>query len=54
VKRGTDTMDVINDRVNKASYEMTFSDKFDRIVVNDDLEQTKALITKMVKEFMEE
>lgn len=54
IKRGTDTMDVINDRVNKASYEMTFSDKFDRIVVNDDLEQTKALITKMVKEFMEE
>ena len=46
-------MEVINDRVNKASYEMTFSDKFDRIVVNDNLEHTKGLIKKIVKEFVE-
>lgn len=52
VNRGTDTMEVIEDRVNKASYEMTFSGKYDRVVVNDDLEQTKALIKKMVKEFV--
>ena len=53
INRGTDTMEVINDRVNKASYEMTFSDKFDRIVVNDNLEHTKGLIKKIVKEFVE-
>jgi guanylate kinase len=53
VKRGTDTMEVIEDRVRKASYELTFSDKFDRIVVNDNLEWTKALIRKIVKEFID-
>lgn len=52
ISRGTDTMEVIEDRVNKASYEMTYSDKYDRIVVNDDLEPTKALIKKIVKEFL--
>ena len=53
VKRGTDAMEVIEDRVRKASYEMTFSSRFDRIVVNDDLEWTKALIRKIVKEFID-
>ncbi len=53
INRGTDTMEVIVDRVNKAAYEMTFSDKFDRIVVNDNLEHTKGLIKKIVKEFIE-
>ncbi|MCR5496656.1 MAG: guanylate kinase [Paludibacteraceae bacterium] len=53
VKRGTDAMEVIEDRVNKASYEMTFSNRFDRIVVNDDLECTKALIRKIVREFVD-
>ena len=53
INRGTDTMDVIEDRVSKASYEMMFSDKFDRIVVNDDLLWTKALIRKIVKEFID-
>ena len=46
-------MEVIEDRVRKASYEITFSNRFDRIVVNDDLEWTKALIRKIVKEFVD-
>lgn len=53
INRGTDTMEVINDRVQKASYEMTFADRYDRVVVNDDLEQAKALIREIVKEFVE-
>ncbi|MBR3519376.1 MAG: guanylate kinase [Paludibacteraceae bacterium] len=53
VNRGTDAMEVIEDRVRKASYEITFSNRFDRIVVNDDLEWTKALIRKIVKEFVD-
>jgi guanylate kinase len=39
-KRGTETVDSLMDRVNKASYEMSFKHHFDRIIVNDDL--TKA------------
>ncbi|MCQ2230454.1 MAG: guanylate kinase [Paludibacteraceae bacterium] len=53
IGRGTDTMEVINDRVQKAAYEMTFSDKYDKVVVNDDLEQAKADIYQIVKEFVE-
>lgn len=53
IGRGTDTMEVINDRVQKAAYEMTFSDKYDKVVINDDLEQAKADIYQIVKEFVE-
>ena len=37
IGRGTDTPEVIEDRVAKAAYELTFAPRFDRIVVNDDL-----------------
>lgn len=53
IGRGTDTMEVINDRVQKAAYEMTFSDKYDKVVVNDDLEQAKEDIYQVVKAFIE-
>ena len=36
-KRGTDTQEVIEDRLAKAAYELTFADKFDHVVINDDL-----------------
>jgi guanylate kinase len=45
-------MEVIEARVGKASQEMTFAPKFDRIVVNDDLESTKGLMKKIVSEFI--
>lgn len=32
---------------------MTFSDKYDKVVINDDLEQAKADIYQIVKEFVE-
>lgn len=53
LKRATDSLEVINDRVEKASQEMTFAPRFDRIVVNDDLESTKGLMKKIVGEFIE-
>lgn len=40
VGRATDAPEVIEDRLKRASYEMTFAPKFDVVVVNDDL--TKA------------
>lgn len=47
--RATDAPDVIEQRLAKASYELTFAPKFDHIVVNDDLEkaekETLALVT---------
>lgn len=52
-KRGTDTPEVINDRVAKAEYELTFSDRFDKVLVNDDLDTALAEALKMVTEFLE-
>ena len=53
IGRGTDTAEVIEARVAKAEYELTFADKFDVVVVNDDLEKAKADALKVVSEFIE-
>ncbi|MBR5688592.1 MAG: guanylate kinase [Prevotella sp.] len=52
VKRGTDAPEVIEDRVSKAAYELTFADRFDRVLVNDDLETAKAEAYEMVSGFL--
>lgn len=52
-KRGTDSPEVINDRVEKAGYELTFAPRFDRVLVNDDLDTALAEALQMVKEFIE-
>ncbi len=36
--RSTDSIEVIKQRIAKASHELTFADKFDKIIVNDKLE----------------
>ncbi|MDH5380239.1 MAG: guanylate kinase [Cyclobacteriaceae bacterium] len=36
--RGTDSREEIKKRVGKASYEMTFQDKFDHVIINDNLD----------------
>ncbi|MFH0867032.1 MAG: guanylate kinase [Bacteroidota bacterium] len=38
-KRSTETPESLKKRMDKAAYEMTFSDKFDIVIVNDDLEK---------------
>lgn len=51
--RGTDAPEVIEDRLARASFELTFADKFDRIIVNDDLEKAKTEALQIVREFIE-
>ncbi|MBQ0074395.1 MAG: guanylate kinase [Prevotella sp.] len=41
VGRGTDAADVIEQRIARAEYELSFADKFDTIVINDNLEEAK-------------
>ena len=41
-KRGTDSAEVINDRIAKAEYEITFAPRFDVIIHNENLEVAKA------------
>lgn len=40
-KRGTDTPEVIEDRLSKAEYEMSFAPQFDIIIENDDFDKAK-------------
>ena len=51
--RGTDDPEVIECRIAKAEYEMTFAPQFDRVIVNDDLETAKAETLKVIREFLE-
>jgi guanylate kinase len=52
VARATDTPEMIEKRVAKAAHEMIFADKFDFIIVNDDLEQAKAKAESEIKKFV--
>ena len=52
VGRATDAPDVIAQRLAKASYELTFADKFDHIVVNDDLATAEAETLRLVQAFL--
>lgn len=52
VGRGTDTPDVIESRVAKAAYELTFAPKFDKIIINDDLEKAKADALQVITQFL--
>lgn len=51
--RGTDAPDVIQSRLDKAEYEITFAPQFDKIVVNDDLETAKAEALQLIKAFLQ-
>ncbi len=50
--RGTDTPEVIEQRLARADYELTFADRFDRVLVNDDLETAKAEAYDIVSGFL--
>lgn len=50
--RGTDAPDVIESRLAKAAYELSFAPRFDRVVVNDDLERAKAETLDILTQFL--
>lgn len=52
LRRATDDMKQIDERVAKAKYEMTFAPQFDRIIINDDLETAKQEAVALLKEFL--
>jgi len=53
-KRGTDAMQVIEHRLSKAAYEMSFASQFDVTVYNDDYDRAKAEILQLVSSFIKE
>lgn len=50
--RATDSPEVINDRIARAAYELTFAPKFDRVVVNDDLDKAVSQTLDIVSSFI--
>jgi guanylate kinase len=50
--RGTDAPEVIEDRLARASFELTFADKFDHVIINDDLDRAVNEALKAVGEFI--
>jgi len=52
IKRGTDSVDKINMRVEKASSEIRLADRFDKVIVNDDLDRACSEIEAFVKAFL--
>ena len=52
IGRGTDSMEKIEQRVAKAEYEMTFADKFDVVIVNDNLDTALAEAERAVRDFL--
>lgn len=51
--RATDSPEMIEQRVGKAEYELTFAPKFDRILVNDDLETALREADEIIKNFLD-
>ena len=50
--RGTESEESLNARVNKASYELSFKDHFNHIIVNDHLEKAKQQAQDIVSAFL--
>ena len=50
--RGTDAPEVIDQRIARAEFELTFVDKFDKVVVNDILEYAEADALAIIQDFL--
>lgn len=51
--RGTDAPEVIKDRLARAEFELSYADKFDKVVVNDNLEDAQNEALSLIKTFLE-
>ena len=51
--RGTESEESLNARVNKASYELSFKNAFDHIIINDDLQKAQKQAEEIVKAFLD-
>jgi guanylate kinase len=54
IRRGTDSPEKIEMRVDKAASEILLADRFDLVIINDDLETACAEIMRIVTEFIEQ
>ena len=52
IARGTDDLETIKMRVEKASEEISFKNEFDEIIVNDQLEVAKTEVNQLIQNFL--
>lgn len=52
VGRGTDAPEVIEDRIKRAEFELSFADRFDHVVINDNLDTAKEDALKTISAFI--
>ncbi|HIT82305.1 MAG TPA: guanylate kinase [Candidatus Caccoplasma merdavium] len=52
VGRATDAPEVIESRLAKAEYEMSFASKFDRVIINDDLTTAENEALNIIQDFL--
>lgn len=52
--RGTETEESLRKRVEKAEYELSFAPRFDKIILNDDLEVARAEMLQTIRQFLDE
>lgn len=54
ILRATDAPEVIEDRIARATFELSKANEFDHIVINDDLATAQAEALKIIKSFIEQ
>ena len=52
ISRGDVSDDEINRRIKKAELELDFASKFDKIIINSDLEESKKIASNLVNKFI--
>lgn len=50
--RGTDSQEMIEKRLAKAEYELSFASRFDKVIVNDKLEKAENEVLTVVSDFL--
>lgn len=50
--RGSETPESMEERISKAAYELTFADRFDCVLVNDDLEKATHQLVQIVQAYL--
>jgi len=53
-KRGTETDESLRKRVEKAEYELSFAPKFDKIILNDNLDDAREEMLHTIREFLDQ
>lgn len=52
IKRGTETLETLEERIKKAEFELSHAPQFDHIIINDDLEKATEELITTIEQFL--